>query len=573
MSAVIEHRSIGDLTSLSQFPPVLQRILSARNVVDPESMEYGLSQLLPFDSLLNINQAVARLMQALANGERILIVGDFDVDGATSTTLAVLALRAMGAKDVDYLVPNRFDYGYGLSPEIVDVAHQSSPDLIVTVDNGISSVAGVARARELGIDVLVTDHHLPGEVLPEDCILINPSLPEDKFLSTALAGVGVIFYVMVALRAGLKDSGWFDQQQIACPKMSDYLDLVALGTVADLVPLDKNNRVLVHQGLARIRQFPVRPGLQALINVSKREAATLLTSDFGFAIAPRLNAAGRLDDMSLGIECLLTQDAARARDIAEQLDQLNVDRKLIEQQMKQEAIAIVERLSLADESACALTLYENSWHQGVVGLVASRIKDKTHCPVIAFAAVGDGTLKGSGRSIPGLNLRDVLARMDAINADLIIKFGGHAMAAGLSIHERQLNEFTECFNQVVAEMADPDIFQKKWLTDGVLSSHDLTLDMAHLLRHSGPWGQAFPEPVFDGVFNVIEQRLVGGHHLKLTLQHPDGQYPISAICFNVDLKLWPNYDCKQVQVVYRLDINAFRNQTTLQLMIDQLWEA
>ncbi|HAG61710.1 MAG: single-stranded-DNA-specific exonuclease RecJ [Legionellales bacterium] len=573
MSTVIEHRSIGDLTSLSQFPPVLQRILSARNVVDPETMEYGLSQLLPFDDLLNINQAVARLMQALAGGERILIVGDFDVDGATSTTLAVLALRAMGAKDVDYLVPNRFDYGYGLSPEIVDVAHQSSPDLIVTVDNGISSVAGVARARELGIDVLVTDHHLPGEVLPEDCILINPSLPEDKFPSTALAGVGVIFYVMVALRSGLKDNGWFDQQQIACPKMSDYLDLVALGTVADLVPLDKNNRVLVHQGLARIRQFPVRPGLQALINVSKREAATLLTSDFGFAIAPRLNAAGRLDDMSLGIECLLTQDAARARDIAEQLDQLNVDRKLIEQQMKQEAIAIVERLSLADESACALTLYEDSWHQGVVGLVASRIKDKTHYPVIAFASVGDGTLKGSGRSIPGLNLRDVLARMDAINADLIIKFGGHAMAAGLSIHERQLNEFTECFNRVVAEMADPNIFQKKWLTDGVLSSHDLTLDMAHLLRHSGPWGQAFPEPVFDGVFDVIEQRLVGGHHLKLTLQHPDGQYPISAICFNVDLKLWPNYDCRQVQVVYRLDINAFRNQTTLQLMIDQLWGA
>ncbi len=573
MSAVIEHRLVGDLSQLSQFPPLLQRILSGRNVIDPVTVEYGLSQLLPFDNLLNIEQAVARLTLALAHDERLLIVGDFDVDGATSTTLAVLALRAMGAKHVDYLVPNRFDYGYGLSPEIVDVAYQSTPNLIITVDNGISSIAGVARARELGIDVLVTDHHLPGDMLPEDCILINPSLPGDNFPSAALAGVGVIFYVMLALRAELKAQGWFEQQGLPCPKMSEYLDLVALGTVADLVPLDKNNRVLVHQGLARIRQLPVRPGLQALIDVSKREAASLLTSDFGFAIAPRLNAAGRLDDMSLGIECLLTQDKNRAHEIAMQLDQLNVDRKLIEQQMKQEAIAIVERLSITHETAHGLTLYQENWHQGVVGLVASRIKDKTHRPVIAFAAVGDGTLKGSGRSIAGLNLRDVLARVDALQPGLIVKFGGHAMAAGMSLFADKLEDFSQCFDQVVRAMADPGIFQQKWLTDGVLSASDLTLEIAHLLRHSGPWGQAFPEPVFDGVFVVIEQRLVGGNHLKLTLQHPDGQYPLSAICFNVDLKLWPNYHCQQVRIVYHLDINAFRNQTTLQLMIDQLWEA
>ncbi|MBV53782.1 MAG: single-stranded-DNA-specific exonuclease RecJ [Coxiellaceae bacterium] len=572
MSAIIEHRKVGDISRLSEFPPVLQRILSARDVVDRHAVDYELSQLLPYHSLLNIDAAVDRLIKAVTNSQNILVIGDFDVDGATSTTLAVSALRAMGAKTVDYLVPNRFDYGYGLSPEIVDVAYQSAPDLIITVDNGISSISGVARARELGIDVLVTDHHLPGEDLPKDCILINPSLHGDQFPSVSLAGVGVIFYVMLALRAGLKAQGWFEQESIPCPKMSEYLDLVALGTVADLVPLDKNNRVLVHQGLARIRKFPVRPGLQALIDVSKREAASLLTTDFGFAIAPRLNAAGRLDDMSLGIECLLTQDHAYARDIAEQLNQLNVDRKLIEQKMKQEALAIVERLSITTDTMHALTLYEENWHQGIVGLVASRIKDKTHRPVIVFASVGDGTLKGSGRSIAGLNLRDVLARIDALDSSLIIKFGGHAMAAGLSICEEKFRDFSKSFNEVVELMAHPDIFQQKWVTDGSLSADDLTLDMADLLRQSGPWGQAFPEPQFDGIFDVIEQRLVGGSHLKLTLQHPDGMYPVSAICFNVDVNHWPNHHCCQIKIVYRLDINAFRNNKTLQLMVDQLWE-
>ncbi len=572
MSTVIEHRTIGDLSQLAPYPPLLQRILSARQITSPEAMDYALKSLHPFAELLNIDFAVSRLIHAIEHQEHILIVGDFDVDGATSTALVTHALKAMGAKQVNYLVPNRFDFGYGLSPEIVDVANQSSPDLIVTVDNGISSIAGVARARELGIDVLITDHHLPGDVLPDDCIIINPSLPGDQFPSKALAGVGVIFYVMLALRAGLKAHGWFERAKIDCPKMSDYLDLVALGTVADLVPLDKNNRVLVHQGLCRIRQFPIRHGMQALIDVAKRDKSALLTSDFGFAIAPRLNAAGRLDDMSLGIECLLTDDPQRANEIANQLDQLNVDRKLIEQQMKQQAIEIVDKLKISDESACAITLFEKTWHQGVVGLVASRIKDKVHRPVMVFAAVGDGTLKGSGRSITGLNLRDILARVDSLNPGLIIKFGGHAMAAGMSMDVDKLELFTECFNQVVHEMADPTIFQKKWLTDGVLAASDFTLEMANMLRQAGPWGQAFPEPIFDGVFNVLEQRLVGSHHLKLTLQHPEADYPLSAICFNVDLNVWPNHRCEQVHAVYRLDINAFRNKTSLQLMIDQLWE-
>lgn len=573
MDVVIERRELASTHQLSQLPPLLQRVLTGRGVLDAQSMDYQLKYLLPFSSLSNIDAAATRLATAVTQQQSMLIVGDFDVDGATSTALAVTVLRDMGAKHVSYLVPNRFEYGYGLSPEIVDVAARQKPDLIITVDNGISSLAGVERAVSLGIDVLITDHHLPGDTLPSPCIIVNPSLPDDAFPSQALAGVGVIFYVMLALRAALTSQGWFERSGMSHLNMSQYLDLVALGTVADLVPLDKNNRILVKQGIRRIQQYPVRPGIQALMDVSKREVARLTASDFGFAIAPRLNAAGRLDDMTLGIECLLCHDLQQARAMAQQLDQLNSERKAIEQQMKQEALALVsQREYQADASVLGLCLHEPDWHQGVVGLVASRIKDQVHRPVIAFADAGNNELKGSGRSIPGLNLRDILQRVDVMEPGLIIKFGGHAMAAGLSIPTDLFDRFSLRFNEAVSLMSESHHFAKTWLTDGELSPDEFTLDMACLLRDHGPWGQAFPEPIFDGVFNIVEQRLVGGQHLKLQLQHPESAFPVEAIAFFINPDKWPNLACTRLKVIYQMDVNHFRSQRQLQLIIQYMEE-
>jgi len=571
MDAVIERRRSNDAVNFPGMPKVIQNILTARGVAEPSDIDYQLNQLLPFTSLSNIEQAAKRLADAVSLGEHILIVGDFDVDGATSTTVAVLSLRAMGAQQVSYLVPNRFEYGYGLSSAIVDVAAKMKPDLIVTVDNGISSVDGVKRAREYGIDVLVTDHHLPGEQLPEDCIIVDPSLHGDIFPSKSLAGVGVIFYVMLALRAELKAQSFFENKNIANVNMSQFLDLVALGTVADLVPLDKNNRILVKQGLRRIRQNSTRPGIQALIDVSKRNIQELVANDFGFAIAPRLNAAGRLDDMSLGIECLLSSDYKTARAMAEQLDSLNIERKAIEQQMKLEAVKLVDKINLQPTDSYGLCLYEKSWHQGVVGLVASRIKDQAYKPVIAFADAGDGSLKGSGRSIPGLNLRDVLQRVDTLEPGLLLKFGGHAMAAGMSIMAASFDRFHELFNEAVLQMTASDLFNKVWLTDGELSADSFTLDMACLIQEHGPWGQGFPEPIFDGVFDIIDQRIVGGNHLKLSLQPAGGLYPVDAICFYVDTEIWPNHNCSQLKAIYQLDVNLFRDTKKLQLIVQSIW--
>ena len=519
-----------------------------------------------------IAAAVSRLVTAIHQQESILIVGDFDADGATSSALMVLALRAMGFKTVDFLVPNRFDYGYGLTPEIVDLAAQKSPDLIITVDNGISSVEGVARANTLGIEVIVTDHHLPGAVLPAATAIVNPNQPGCEFPTKNLAGVGVAFYLLSAFRGQLRKEDWFTQQQLPEPNMANWLDLVALGTVADVVPLDQVNRALVYQGLLRIRAGRSRPGIQALLRIAGKNPARLVATDLGFALGPRLNAAGRLDDISLGIQCLLTEDHQQALHAAQALDDLNQDRKTIEAGMQREALAIVEQFSMDPTSMpAALCLFQEDWHQGVVGLLASRIKEKYHRPVVAFARGESGELKGSSRSIPGLHIRDALDAVATQNPGLITKFGGHAMAAGLSLDEDRLEDFTRAFQQQVASSLSEDDLQAKLVTDGPLTPKQLSKQTAELLREAGPWGQLFPEPCFEGNFVIQQQRIVGEKHLKLVLA-PEGQpeLGIDAIWFNIDTAVWPNLNAGVVNCVYRLDINEFRGVESLQLLVQHL---
>jgi single-stranded-DNA-specific exonuclease len=481
----------------------------------------------------------------------------------------------MGALQVEFLVPNRFEFGYGLTPGIVDVAKKWAPQLIITVDNGIANIEGVAAANQAGIDVVVTDHHLPAETLPEAYAIVNPNQHGDVFPSKAMAGVGVIFYVMLALRRQLSQSGWFQAQGIAEPNMSQFLDLVALGTVADVVPLDQNNRILVHQGLIRIQKGLCRPGIKAILTVSGRKIEHISTHDLGFAVAPRINAAGRLDDMSLGIECLLSTEDQKAQTLAVQLDELNKERRKIEMEMKDQAMEALSRLSLQEDSKSsrmpvALCLMDPKWHQGVIGILAGRLKDKYHRPVIAFAVVGEGELKGSARSVMGLNIRDVLAAIDKDNPSLITKFGGHAMAAGLSIPPSSFAQFQEKFIQEVSKHLSEAQCKGELLSDGPLQSSELTKDLAHLLREAGPWGQQFPEPLFDNTFEILDQRLVGQNHLKLMLMHKEGGAPIDAIAFNIDLNVWPNHRVKFIQAAYKLDINEYQGRTKLQLMIASL---
>ncbi len=570
MKKIIVRREVkGDFNQLANLHPVLQRIFAAREVSSPDELSRGLKNLLSFKQMLHVDKAVARLSEALAKQERILIVGDFDADGATSTAVALTALKKFGAKHVNYLVPNRFTYGYGLTPEIVEVALEQKPDVIITVDNGIASHAGVERANESGIDVIVTDHHLPGEVLPAAYAIVNPNQPGDDFPSKCLAGVGVIFYVMLALRSHLNDNNWFETQNIKCPNMAKFLDLVALGTVADVVPLDKNNRILVHQGLERIRAGKARPGIIALLEVAKRIPAQLVASDLGYAIGPRLNAAGRLDDMSLGIECLLAKTPAAAKSMAEQLDQLNYERRAIENQMQREAFEIVVHLNFSNTLPVALCLYDEHWHQGVVGLVASRVKEKIHRPVIAFAKVDDNTLKGSARSIGGLHIRDALDAVATQYPELLEKFGGHAMAAGLSIHPDNFDAFQQAFATIVSQRVNEDHLQGKVETDGPLKHEDITFSLAEVIREAGPWGQGFPEPMFDGEFHLIDQHIVGGRHMKMVLQVPQTDHFIDAIAFNVDTEKWPDQHCKTAQLTYRLNINEYKGRKKLQLLVEE----
>lgn len=554
----------------SDLPDILKRVYAARHVTDQAELSYELSDLLPFDTLMGIEQAIAVLTQALQEQQRFLIVGDFDADGATSTALAVSALHSFGAQHVDYLVPNRFEYGYGLTPEIVNVAAAQKPDVIITVDNGIASCAGVDAANTLGIKVVITDHHLPGDTLPEAAAIVDPNQTGDEFPSKCLAGVGVIFYVMLALRRELITRNWFSEQAIPQPNMGDLLDLVALGTVADVVPLDHNNRILVHQGLKRIRSDKCRPGLRALLQVANREPFRLVAADLGFAIGPRLNAAGRLDDMSLGIACLLA-DEAQALSMAKQLDDLNQERRAIEEEMKQQAYQAIQQLHLdKDTLPHGLCLYDPSWHQGVVGIVAGRVKDRFYRPVIAFAKVSETELKGSARSISGLHIRDTLDAVAKKHPTLIEKFGGHAMAAGLSLALEHLEPFTAAFNEEIKRVLSDDQLEATLNVDGEVASDDMTLATAELLRDAGPWGQHFPEPLFTGHFELLEQRLVGGKHLKVLLGLQDVLETIDAIAFNVDPEQWPNYRLNSIDLVYRLDVNEYRGRRRLQLIIEEL---
>jgi single-stranded-DNA-specific exonuclease len=550
--------------------PVLQRIYSARGIRSDSELEVSLDKLHPVSTLEGITAAVDLLLEHRVAG-RVLIVGDFDADGATSTALMMRALGAWGFTSVDFLVPNRFEFGYGLTPEIVALAATRSPTLIVTVDNGISSIAGVAEARSRGIAVLITDHHLPGESTPAANVIVNPNLPGSQFASRALAGVGVAFYVMAAVKRRL------DEQKLTpagAPGVSQFLDLVALGTVADLVPLDANNRVLVSQGLKRIRAGRCVPGILALLAIASRESSDLTAADLGFAVAPRLNAAGRIDDMSIGIRCLIADDAAVARTLAERLNEFNLERRAIEGRMQTDALNAVRQLR--DPSPHALQrsgvcLFDESWHQGVVGLVASRVKDRIRRPVIAFAIAGDDQLRGSARSVSGIHIRDVLDAIAARRPELISKFGGHAMAAGLTVQRGLLDAFAKAFDEEVARWAARSVGADAVETDGELSVQEIALETARALRAGGPWGQAFPEPCFDGVFTIRNTRVVGERHLKMWVEVPKTGRSFDAIAFN-HIEEPGQFTPPEgaVRLVYRLDVNEYQGERRLQLLVDHV---
>jgi single-stranded-DNA-specific exonuclease len=537
-------------------------------VVSSAELDYSLGRLLPPTQLGGLSGAAGLLQAAVTQGQRIVVVGDFDADGATSCALCLRALRVMGATDVHYLVPNRFEYGYGLTPEIVTVAARLQPDLVVTGDNGISSIAGVAAARRLGMRVLVTDHHLPAEQLPEADAIVNPNLPGDTFPSKSLAGVGVAFYVMLALRARLREQGWFAEQQLPEPNLAQFLDLVALGTVADVVPLDHNNRILVQQGLQRMRTGHCVPGIRALLEASGRNLSSCVATDLGFAVGPRLNAAGRLDDMSVGIECLLTDDAAVAREMATQLDSLNRDRREIESDMQAQAMQAIAALDLNDARLpVGLCLFDPDWHQGVIGILAARIKENFHRPVVAFARSSAGELKGSARSVPGLHIRDALDAVATRHPGMVARFGGHAMAAGLTLAEDDYPAFAQAFDAEVARHLSRDDLSTVIYSDGELAESELSLDTAQLLRDASPWGQGFPAPLFDGDFDIVGQRVVGQRHLKLTLQPVGGKRQLDAIAFNT-AALPPG--CRHAHLAYRLDVNEFRGLVSPQLMVEHI---
>ena len=550
--------------------PLLNRIYLARGIADEAELGRELADLPAPSTISGTDEAARLLHRHMRAGNRILIVGDFDADGATSCALAVLALRAMGAEQVDYLVPNRFEYGYGLTPEIVAVALGKAPDLIVTVDNGISSIAGVAAAADAGVPVLVTDHHLPGTELPAAAAMVNPNMPDGGSSGQNLAGVGVLFYLLMALRSRLREQEWFTQRGLEEPNLAGFLDLVALGTVADVVPLDRINRILVHQGIRRIRAGLCRPGIKMLLQVAGRNLERIVSSDIGFVIGPRLNAAGRLEDMALGIETLLTDDLQLAEQGALELDRLNHQRRGIEDEMRQQALADLRLLKMQGEEELpfGICIYDQQWHQGVIGILASRIKDRYHRPVIAFAAADDGWIKGSARSVPGVHIRDILDRIAVKNPDLISKFGGHAMAAGLTLLQQDFEIFSSAFDAEVRLHLKPDDIRGVIHSDGVIAADQMTLEVAELLRDAGPWGQGFPEPVFDGIFKQISWRIVGTKHMKLVLATETGEV-LDAIAFNQGDNKPEN--CEQdLYAAYRLDVNEFRGNRNVQMIIEYM---
>lgn len=554
----------------ADLPPVLRRVYAARGVVSDGDLELSLEGLIPVGTLPGLGPAVDLLLHVRRTGGRVVVVGDFDADGATSTALVVRHLRQLGFAGVDFVVPNRFDFGYGLSPELVDCIAPVRPALILTVDNGISSASGVAAARALGIDVLVTDHHLPPPSLPDAAAIVNPNLTDSTFSSRSLAGVGVAFYLMAALSREAERQGSYPE---GARSAAALLDLVALGTVADLVALDRNNRILVHQGLKRIRAGRCTPGVRALLEAAGRRIESAVAADLGFHAGPRLNAAGRLDDMSVGIRCLLTDDLLEARHLAGDLSQLNRDRRELEAKMQQEALAALTRIDAQHGTLpLGLTLHEPGWHQGVVGLVASRVKDRVHRPVVAFAAAEDGLLKGSARSVSGVHVRDVLEAIAARHPDMIVKFGGHAMAAGLTLRAASYHDFADAFAREVGHWLSEDDARGVVHSDGELTAGELTLETAALLREAGPWGQAFPEPVFDGRFEVVSSRVLAGRHLKLMLRPPVAGPVCEAIAFrHFDSAGAVSYDPGDaVTAAFRLDVNEFGGSPRLQLLLEHL---
>lgn len=567
---IVRRPQVDDNHLPASLAPLLKQ-LYARRGVNEANCDLVLSKLLRPDTMKGLAEAAVVIADAIAAQRSILIVGDFDADGATSTSVCMLALKMMGAKQVDYLIPNRFDYGYGLSPEIVAVARTKKPDVLITVDNGISSIEGVAAAKLLGITVVVTDHHLPGNTLPNADVIVNPNQPGCQFASKSIAGVGVAFYLMSALRAELRRRDWYQQQQIAEPNLATLLDIVALGTVADVVSLDTNNRILVNAGLQRVRHGRCRVGITALLEVAKRSPEKVVAADFGFAVGPRLNAAGRLDEMALGVETLLCEDIMLARRMAAELDGLNQERRELETGMQQEALKSLLQVSLNEaDLPWGIAIYQDDWHQGVIGILASRIKDRYHRPVIAFADAGEGEIKGSARSIKGLHMRDLLERINSRYPGMISKFGGHAMAAGLSLKADAFELFKQAYDDAVRETLDYEQLTGELLSDGELPSELMTLDTAFMLRNAGPWGQSFEEPLFDGIFKVIQQKIVGEKHLKLLLETECGRVMLDGIAFNVDLAIWPDASIKDARVVYKLDVNEFRGNQTVQLLVDYI---
>ena len=564
-----------NVTSLSaELHPVLERIYRARDITSLDDLDYKLTQLHAFDLLSGMPGAVRLLEQALSQQQRILVIGDFDADGATSSALAVRALTQFGFRHVNYLVPNRFEFGYGLTPEIVAVAADHDPNLIITVDNGISSVDGVDAAHQRGIKVLVTDHHLPGVQIPAADAIVNPNFPGDVFPSKSLAGVGTIFYVMLALRTHLRESRYFITHKRPEPNLAELLDLVALGTVADVVPLDKNNRVMVAQGLARIRAGKCCPGIKAIIKVAGRQMERMVAADLAFAVGPRLNAAGRIEDMAIGIECLLSDDPLKALELAATLDELNRERKDIEAEMKEQALRLIERISLDENSELppGLSLYDPAWHQGVIGIVASRIKEKLHRPVIAFADAGEdaatglAVIKGSARSIAGVHIRDVLDAVATKHPGILKKFGGHAMAAGMSIYQKDFAAFSQAFNEEIERRVAREDLCHVVLSDGELTENEIDLEFARLLRQAGPWGQGFAEPLFDGEFEVVDRRIIGERHVKFLLKFPGGKKRVEALAFFVSDINWLQ-GAEKIRLAYTLDINEYNGVQSVQFIV------
>ncbi len=545
---------------------VLARVYAARGITDPGELDYSLQHLPGFSRLSGIDDAARVIADAIAAEDRIVVVGDYDADGATATALVVEALKMMGATDVAYSVPNRFIDGYGLGPELVATFADPPPGLVITVDNGIAAFEGVAAAKEIGARVVVTDHHLPGPELPDADVIVNPNLSGDQFESKNLAGVGVAFYVMSAVRAELRDRGAFEHRTQQ-PSLGGLLDLVAIGTVADVVALDRVNRILVQHGLTLMRAGRSRPGIRALLETGGRRAKTVNAGDLGFVVGPRLNAAGRMDDMSLGIETLMEDKLPRALDRATRLENLNRERKTVEAGMEKDALAALENLSLGDPEQLpfGLVVYQFGWHEGVLGIVASRLRERFHRPVVAFAA-GDQGIKGSMRSIPGVHARDLLETVDLAVPGVILRYGGHAMAAGLTIDSNRLEEFRQQFESAVAALVGPEDLEGVWITDGELAATEMTLDLAREIRRGGPWGRDFEEPSFDGVLVVESRSVVGQNHLRLQLKPQDSDRPIAGIAFRCSDQDWP-VSPFEAQVVYRLTVNDFRDPETMQIQV------